>query len=99
MSAIVTAVKTRAGVLASGRARHAATCAGSRGRADPRRGKPRPGLLTGIFDDHRDPRDAGPLYAHVFRALLESDADLPDGHDGACTDFARQFVEFPHGDG
>jgi alkaline phosphatase len=57
------------------------------------------GLATGVVTTtritHATPAAA---YAHTADRNWESDADLPPGAS-ACTDIARQFVEFTHGDG
>ena len=102
MSAIVTGVKTRAGVLGVGPGLERGDCAGTAAAALPTLAEEAEaaGMLTGIVTTttvtHATP---AALYAHVSERSWESDADLPDGHDGACRDIARQFVEFPHGDG
>ena len=102
MSAIVTGVKTRAGVLSVGPELERGDCAGTAAAALPTLAEEAEaaGMLTGIVTTttvtHATP---AALYAHASERSWESDADLPEGHDGACRDIARQFVEFPHGDG
>ena len=56
----------------------------------------RTGIVTTTTVTHATP---AALYAHVSNRNWESDAELPEAHDGTCIDIARQFVEFPFGDG
>ncbi len=103
MTAMVSGVKTRAGVLgvAEGVARgdFAATAAGSvptlLEQAEDR------GLWTGVVTTttitHATP---GACYAHTPDRNWEGDANLPAAaREAGFPDIARQLVEFAHGDG
>ncbi|GAB4369431.1 MAG: hypothetical protein Kow0062_03350 [Acidobacteriota bacterium] len=103
MTALVTGVKTRAGVLSVG---------GGvlRGQVDGLAGHSLPtilelaedrGLATGIVTTTRVTHATpAALYAHVSERNWESDADLSDEARAAgVADIARQLVEQPHGDG
>lgn len=102
MSAIVTGVKTRIGVLSVGPELARGDCAGTAAAALPTLAEEAEaaGMQTGIVTTttvtHATP---AALYAHVSNRSWESDAELPEAHDGTCIDIARQFVEFPFGDG
>ena len=102
MSAIVTGVKTRSGVLSVGPGLARGDCAGTAAAALPTLAEEaeaagmRTGIVTTTTVTHATP---AALYAHVSNRNWESDADLPAEHDGTCMDIARQFVEFPFGDG
>ena len=102
MTAIVTGVKTRAGVLSVGPELERGDCAGTASAALPTLAEEaeaagmRTGIVTTTTVTHATP---AALYAHVSDRNWESDANLPAGHGGTCTDIARQFVEFPFGDG
>lgn len=102
MSAIVTGAKTRSGVLSVGPELARGDCAGTAAAALPTLAEEaeaagmRTGIVTTTTVTHATP---AALYAHVSNRNWESDAELPEGHDGTCRDIASQFVEFPFGDG
>ena len=102
MSAIVTGVKTRMGVLSVGPELARGDCAGTAAAALPTLAEEaeaaglRTGIVTTTTVTHATP---AALYAHVSDRNWESDAGLPATHDGTCIDIARQLVEFPFGDG
>jgi alkaline phosphatase len=103
MTAMMTGVKTRAGVISMGPLAPRANCAGSKGRelvtflelAE------QAGWATGIVSTaavtHATP---GATYAHVPERYWEDDGDLTaEAIANGCLDIARQLVEFPRGDG
>ena len=102
MSAIVTGVKTRAGVLSVGPQLVRGDCAGTAAASLPTLLEEAEdvGMLTGVVSTaritHATPA-AG--YAHAADRNWEHDGELPTDHGGACKDIARQLVEFSHGDG
>ena len=102
MSAIVTGVKTRQGVLSVGPELVRGDCAGTDAASLPTllEEAEDAGMLTGLVSTaritHATPAAA---YAHAADRNWENDAELPADHGGACKDIARQFVEFSHGDG
>lgn len=103
MTAILTGVRTRSGLVAVGPQARRGDCASARGARlrtlfDEAEAA---GLATGIVTTarvtHATPAAA---YAHVPERRWESDADLPDAARRAgCLDIARQLVERPPGDG
>ena len=102
MTAVVTGVKTRAGVLSVGPELARGDCAGTTGAAVQTLAEEAEdaGMLTGIVTTTRVTHATpAALYAHAADRNWESDAQLPEGHEGACPDIARQLVEFSHGDG
>ena len=102
MTALVTGRKTRAGVLSIGPQSVRGDCKAAKRHmlttlleeAEQR------GLKTGIVSTtritHATPAAA---YAHAADRDWEVDAAVPEEHRADCADIARQFVEFPHGDG
>ena len=102
MTALVTGHRARAGVLSVAPAAARGDCAAARRHvlvtlleeAEQR------GLKTGIVSTaritHATPAAA---YAHAADRNWEFDAAVPEEHRAECPDIARQFVEFPHGDG
>lgn len=103
MTAMVTGVKTRAGVLSVDESVQRADWAGARGHELPtliERAEQR-GLATGIVTTttvtHATPA-AG--YAHSADRNWEDDSSLPqEAREADYPDIARQLIEFPHGDG
>lgn len=102
MTALVTGHRARAGVLSVAPAAARGDCPAARRHvlvtlleeAEQR------GLKTGIVSTaritHATPAAA---YAHAADRDWEFDAEVPEAHRAECADIARQFVEFPHGDG
>lgn len=103
MTAMVTGVKTRIGVLSIGPEQTRGLCAGSSQYALPTllEQAEDQGLQTGVVTTTRITHATpAALYAHAAERDWESDANLPD--DAAaqgCLDIARQLVDFRHGDG
>ena len=102
MSAIVTGVKTRAGVLSVKPSLARGDCGNTAAASVPTllEEAEAAGLATGIVTTtritHATPAAA---YAHAAERDWEADAMLPEAHQERCKDIARQFVEFAHGDG
>lgn len=98
MTAMITGVKTRAGLISVSDAALRGDCASQQGtelltfleRAEMR------GLATGVVSTARLTH-ATPAanYAHIMERNFESDADAADLSDpGDCADIARQLIEF-----
>ena len=102
MSAIVTGVKTRNGVLSVAPSLQRGDCAGTAGAALPTllQEAEKAGLRTGVVSTtritHATPAAA---YAHAADRNWEADAKVPKEHRALCKDIALQLVEFEHGDG
>lgn len=103
ITAMLTGVKTRAGVLGVDDSVALGDFAGTAGASVPtlfEQAEER-GLWTGIVTTtsvtHATPAGA---YAHVPDRRWESDATMPQAaRDAGFPDIARQLVEFPYGDG
>lgn len=102
-TALLTGVKTRAGVIGVDSTVPRGDCAASRDRhlTSAFELAERIGMSTGIVTTtritHATPAAA---YGHAPERNWESDAQLPeDGSAAACADLARQLVEFDAGDG
>lgn len=102
MSAIMTGVKTRAGVISvDGRARRG-DCESSQERylTTLLEEAEFSGMATGVVSTaritHATPAAA---YAHSPERNWESNADMPDDAAISCLDIAKQLVEFSYGDG
>ena len=103
MSAIVTGVKTKAGVLSiTDEAAHN-DCAGALASPAATLGElaEQAGMATGVVTTTRITHATpGAVYAHVPNRDWESDATLPpEAAAQGCKDIARQLLEFPYGDG
>lgn len=102
MSAIMTGVKTRDGVIALGPEAVTGQCAGSAAVALPtllEEAEAR-GLATGIVTTTRITHATpAATYAHSPNRDWEDDTQVPREMRGECPDIARQLVEFSHGDG
>ncbi len=103
MTAIVTGVKTRSGVLSVDESVALGDWSSARGhelttlieRAEQR------GMQTGVVTTtsvtHATP---GACYAHVANRNWEDDSSLPnDARRGGYPDIAQQLIDFPYGDG
>ncbi|MFQ5562923.1 MAG: alkaline phosphatase [Parvularculaceae bacterium] len=103
MSAMVTGIKTKSGVLSVSDAAAKGDCASGLGAIVPTLGElsEMAGLATGIVSTARITHATpGAVYAHSAERGWESDADLPaEAAETGCRDIARQFIEFPYGDG
>lgn len=102
MTAMLSGVKTRAGVIGlDGRARYG-DCASAQGTDLPSllQLAEQVGLATGVVTTtritHATPAAA---YAHTPLRDWEADALVPAADRAACADIARQLIEFDHGDG
>ncbi len=103
MSAMVTGVKTKSGMLSLTDAAERGDCASALAAAAPTLAEyaERAGLAVGVVSTaeltHATP---GAVYAHVPERGWGSDADMPAAAKAAgCVDIARQLIEFPYGDG
>lgn len=103
MTAIMTGVKTKAGMIAVNQNAMLGGCGSARGNELPTlleeaetAGKAT-GVITTTRLTHATP---AATYAHAANRDWESDADMtPPAKAGGCKDIARQLLEFPHGDG
>lgn len=103
MTALVSGIKTRAGVLGIDQRATRGDCKSAQGTGVPTLLElaEDAGLATGIVSTARITHATpAALYAHAPERDWESDADLPaDASAADCRDIARQLVEFAHGDG
>lgn len=102
MTALVTGVRTRVGVLSVGPAVPRGDCKAMAGQTlvtllqeAEQRGR-RTGVVTTTDITHATP---AATYAHAADRSWQSDADLPPGARGRCADIAAQFVALAAGDG
>ena len=103
MSAMVTGVKTKSGVLSLNDAVRHGDCASVAGAMTLTLGELAEqaemsvGVISTAAITHATP---GAVYAHVPDRGWATDARLPDEAKAAgCKDIARQLIEFPYGDG
>lgn len=103
MSAMVTGVKTKSGVLSISDASPHGDCAASLTAKVDTIGElaEQAGLAVGVVSTaeitHATP---GAVYAHTPNRGWTTDAALPDeAKTAGCADIARQLIEFPYGDG
>lgn len=103
MSAMVTGIKTKAGVLSVSDAVKRGDCASALGAEELTLGElsEMAGMATGVVTTARVTHATpGAVYAHSADREWESDADLPaEAAAAGCKDIARQLIEFPYGDG
>lgn len=103
MTAMISGVKTRIGMLSIGQQAEYADCASSRGAelVTALELAEAAGLATGIVTTTRVTHATpAATYAHTPSRDWESDSDLPaDAVEQGCHDIARQFAEFALGDG
>lgn len=101
MSAMMTGVKTRSGVISISADAPRGDCEAGIAAAVPtllELAEDR-GLATGTVSTARlTHATPAATYAHAADRHWENDRDLPEGAEG-CTDIARQLVDFDHGDG
>lgn len=103
MSAIMTGVKTKAGLISVNQNAVLGDCRSAKGNALPTlleqaeiAGKAT-GVITTTRLTHATP---AATYAHTADRDWESDVDMtPEAKQNGCKDIARQLLEFPHGDG
>ncbi len=103
MTAMMTGVKSKAGVISVNQNVFRGDCASSKGaelttfleQAEMA------GLSTGIVSTARlTHATPAATYAHVPERNWEDDHDLPaEAIENGCKDIARQLIEFPYGDG
>jgi alkaline phosphatase len=102
MSAMMSGVKTRAGLIGLDSRAHLGDCASETGARIPSLLElaEDAGLHTGVVTTTRlTHATPAATYAHSAHRDWESDGWLPEDARGRCIDIARQFVEFDHGDG
>jgi alkaline phosphatase len=103
MSAMMTGVKTRSGVIAVTRDVAFGDCAASLKGQAMTIGElaEMKGLSTGVVTTARlTHATPAAVYAHAPDRNWEADALVPEGaRKSGCKDIARQLVEFPYGDG
>lgn len=102
MSAMMSGVKTRAGVIGLDSRARLGDCASTEAARIPSllQLAERAGLATGIVTStrvtHATPAAA---YAHAAHRDWEADSLVPEADRARCADIARQLIEFEHGDG
>lgn len=103
MTAIMTGVKTRMGLISMGPQALRGNCRESSGAALETflELAEKAGRATGVVSTARVTHATpAATYAHVPERNWEDDADLTDeARANGCRDIARQLVEFPYGDG
>lgn len=102
-SAMLTGVKTKAGIISITDAVTYGDCASGAGHSALTLAElaEMTGMATGVISTARlTHATPATVYAHAASRNWESDADLPDEAKAAgCKDIARQLIEFPFGDG
>jgi alkaline phosphatase len=103
MTAMITGVKTRAGVIGIDSSALRGDCRGTAAAALPSllHLAERQGMATGVVTTtrvtHATPASS---YAHAVDRNWETDALMPrEARDAGCHDIARQLIEFDEGDG
>jgi len=103
MTAMMTGVKTKAGVISVEQTVYRGDCASSRGKElvtfleQAEMAGKATGVVTTARLTHATP---AATYAHSPERNWEDDHDLTDeAKANGCKDIARQLIEFPHGDG
>lgn len=103
MTAIMTGVKTKAGMIAVNQYGERGNCASSIGNELPTflEQAEMVGMSTGVVTTARLTHSTpAATYAHVPERGWESDDRLTDeAKQSGCKDIARQLIEFPYGDG
>lgn len=103
MSAMVTGVKTKIGVISLDDRATPADCASAKGAAVPTLGEyaERAGLATGVITTTRlTHATPAAVYAHAADRNWERDTNLTEeAKANGCRDIARQLIEFADGDG
>ena len=103
MSAMMTGVKTKMGVISLSDAAAVGDCASAAGAMVPTVAElaEKAGLSTGVISTARlTHATPAAVYAHAADRDWERDTNLPEGAiEGGCKDIARQLIEFPYGDG
>jgi len=103
MTAMMTGVKSKAGVISVNQNVTRGDCASSKGNElrtfleEAEMAGMSTGIVTTARITHATP---AATYAHVPERNWESDDKLPqEAKDNGCKDIARQLIEFPYGDG
>lgn len=103
MTAMMSGIKTKAGVIGVDQTVTRANCASSKGAEVETflEQAEKAGMSTGIVSTARITHATpAATYAHVPERNWEDDHDLPaEAVDNECKDIARQLIEFPYGDG
>ncbi|GAB4359523.1 MAG: alkaline phosphatase [Methylohalobius crimeensis] len=103
MTAMMTGVKTKAGVIGVNQYAERADCAGSKGKelATFLEQAEMAGLATGVVTTTRVTHATpAATYAHVPERHWEGDNELTEeARRNGCKDIARQLIEFSYGDG
>lgn len=103
MTAMVTGVKTKIGVISLDDRAAPANCASSKQAVVPTLGEyaERAGLATGVVTTTRlTHATPAAVYAHAADRDWERDTNLTEeAKANGCADIARQLIEFSHGDG
>lgn len=103
MTAMMTGVKTKAGLIGLDQTAIRGDCPSAAGAAwrTLLEEAESLGLATGVVTTARlTHATPAATYAHVPERDWESDADMPEAAKRAgCKDIARQLIEFPYGDG
>ena len=103
MSAMVTGVKTRAGVLSISSGPKRGDCAGSKSAVVATIGEltEQAGMATGVVSTARlTHATPAAVFAHSADRNWEADISLPkEAVEAGCKDIASQLIDFPYGDG
>ncbi len=103
MTAMMTGIKTKAGVISVDETVTRADCASAKGKevATLLEYAEMAGYATGVVTTARITHATpAATYAHVPERNWEDDHDLPDeAKQNGCKDIARQLIEFPYGNG
>ncbi|VAW37605.1 Alkaline phosphatase [hydrothermal vent metagenome] len=103
MSAIMTGVKTKAGVVAYDGGVNMGDCTSGKGRKRMTLLEiaEKQGMSTGVVTTARlTHATPAATYAHAVSRYWEADADIPEAErNKGCKDIALQLIEFPYGDG
>ncbi len=103
MTAMMTGIKSKAGVISVNQNVYRGDCASSKGNEITTflEQAEMAGLSTGVVTTARlTHATPAATYAHTPERNWEDDHDLPqEAVDNGCKDIARQLIEFPYGDG
>ncbi|MFZ5617541.1 MAG: alkaline phosphatase [Pseudomonadota bacterium] len=103
MSAMMTGVKTKMGIISLSDAADVGACATSNGAMVETLGElsEKAGLATGVVSTARlTHATPAAVYAHAADRDWERDTNLSEeAISNGCRDIARQLIEFPYGDG
>jgi len=103
MSAMMTGVKTKSGIISLSDAVKTNVCASSKGAYIANIGElaEQAGLSTGVISTARlTHATPAAVYAHAANREWEADHDLSkEAVENGCKDIASQLIDFPYGDG